>query len=115
MGNSLPDISSIATCFASSFSVRVLESESVVMPVVFATAAAWVSVSAAEGAEDMMFAYEYRVGDRWVDVLLLVAGRSRREVMRRCMSCFSQMSRFVSQSFFPNVSNLFVPRFPEAR
>ena len=43
-------MSSISTCLASSFSVRVFCRDAGVTPDVLATAAAWVSVSAAEGA-----------------------------------------------------------------
>ncbi len=43
----LPDISLMSTCFASSFSVRVVLRVAGVTPEVFAASAAWVSVSAA--------------------------------------------------------------------
>lgn len=46
-GNFVPDISLMSTCDASSFSFRVAERESGVTPEVLASAAAWVSVSAA--------------------------------------------------------------------
>ena len=49
-------MSSISTYFASSFSFRVLDRDSGVMPDSFATFEAWVSVSAAAGASEAMLA-----------------------------------------------------------
>ena len=46
-GEEVPDISSISTCEALSFSVRVFSREDGVMPEESATEVAWVSVSAA--------------------------------------------------------------------
>lgn len=53
-GGGVPEISLISTNSASSFSRNVSVSDSVVMPEVLATAAAWASVSAALG---VMLAY----------------------------------------------------------
>ena len=47
-------MSSISTCLASSFSVRVFSRDAVVTPDVLAAAVAWVSVSAAEGAAPLL-------------------------------------------------------------
>ncbi len=46
-GGVVPEISLMSTCEASSFSFKVADMESGVMPEVLAAAAAWVSVSAA--------------------------------------------------------------------
>lgn len=75
----IPDISLIATCEASSFSFRVADSESGVMPEVFAAAAAWVSVSAAP----FMAAKKRVLGRDTADTL--ESGRNRCGARKRCI------------------------------
>jgi len=73
-------MSSMSTCFASSFSVNVFERDSGVMPVVLATFSACVSISAAEG--EFMLAYDLMCGRARLDDR---AERSREGLMKRCM------------------------------